>query len=131
MATVENGFPLLEAAFVALLEGPSGDRAGTSLPAALEALPGPFHRVTRGPGADDGTTDAPLIDIETFARSRREAARAAEDARQLILGSRASTVAGALLDDVSTASGPIYLDYDNPHVQRYVASYRVAVRRTT
>lgn len=120
---MSDNYPLLEAVAVGLLTS-SGHRAGITTPGDLEKLPEPYHKVTRGPGGDDGVTDAPLLDIETFARTRFEAAGAAEDVRQVIHAAR-----GRLFDDVETASGPTHLDYRNQAVSRYVHSYRVGLRR--
>lgn len=113
-------------------------------PVLLEALPGkvgtkvpdkvetklPFTRITRGPGSDDGITDTPLLDVETFAGSSEDAFSMAEDARQAMLGLPGRAVEGALVDTVRTAVGPVEADYGNPAVVRVVASYRVAFRKT-
>lgn len=124
---MEQPFPLVEVVVVSALRALEGHDAGTSTPNDLGS--GIFHRVSRGPGSDDGTTDAPLVDVETFAGRRMSAAEAAEAARQAMLALTGRSVAGVLIDRVATASGPTWLDYRNPAVQRYVASYRVELRR--
>jgi len=125
---MEQPFPIIEVVAVAALKAIDGHNAGTSTPADLEKA-GIFHRVSRGTGSDDGTTDAPLVDVETFASRRMTAAEAAELARQTMLALVGRSVAGALIDRVSTATGPTWLDYRNPAVHRYVHSYRVELRR--
>jgi hypothetical protein len=89
----------------------------------------PFHRVTAGPGADDGITERAVVDVETFAAGRASARDAAEKVREA-MRHMASTVpvAGALIDNVSTVSRPQFVEYRNPRVTRFVASYRVSQR---
>ena len=124
----EAPFPLVESVVIAHLEAALSVAAGTSTPSNLEkALP--FLRVTAGPGSDDGTTDSPLVDVEAFAATRHAAATLAEDARQAMLALSARNAGGALVDSVTTASRPSWVDYKNPAIQRYVAAYRLALRR--
>lgn len=109
----------------------NGDvRAATKTPADLEAkaVKG-FYRVTRGPGSDDGVTDSPLLDVESFATTESRAWELAEDARQVVHELRGRAVDGVLVDTVSTASGPVLVDWGNPGIHRYVASYRFAFRK--
>jgi hypothetical protein len=122
---VEPGYALVEAVVIARLKT-LGHDAGTSTPESLTAT---FHRVTRAGGDDDGTTDNALVDVETFSGRRHDAAQAAEDARQSLLALTGTTSAGALVDSVTTARAPGWVDYKNPSVQRYVATYRVQARR--
>ena len=118
-------WPNVEVAFVKILRDALGVRVATDIPDDVERLGG-FVRVTRGPGSDDGVSDAPLIDLEVFHVDRVEAWNLAEQARQVMLA--ASNKAGVLVDSVSTSSAPVFVFY-GPHVARYVASYRVALRR--
>lgn len=120
-------FPIIEALVVAHLRAATDGGAGVSTPSNLGQ--GIFHRVTRGPGSDDGITDSPLVDVETFAGSRLDAAQAAEAAREAMRAMKANAAAGHLIDSVDVASGPVWLDYENPKVHRYVASYRLTLRR--
>lgn len=99
----------------------------TNVPSNVEELGG-FVRVIRGPGRDDGVTDSPLLDVEVFHPDQGSAADLAEDARQAVHRLAGSVVDGALVDAVSTASGPVRVYY-GPHVERYVASYRLHLRR--
>lgn len=125
---MEQPFPIAEVFTVAALRQIEGHGAGTSTPNNLESA-GVFHRVSRGPGSDDGTTDAPLMDIETFASRRLAAAEAAEVARQVMLSLTGQSIGGVLIDRVTTASAPAWVDFKNPAVHRYVHSYRVELRR--
>lgn len=124
---IDTGFALVEAVVIARLKT-SGHGAGTSTPDRLE-LSLPFHRVTRAGGTDDGITDDALVDVETFAATRNEAAKIAEETRQSLLALAAEKSAGALVDSVRTARAPGWVDYKNPAVSRYVAAYRMTLRR--
>lgn len=121
-------WPDVEKLVVVYLSAALGVRVATKLPGMLEqALP--IVRVIRGPGSDDGVTDAPLLDLEAFAATQPAAATLAEDARQAIHALAGKAVNGVLVDTVSTASGPVRLDYGNPAVERYVGSYRIELRQ--
>ena len=89
----------------------------------------PRNRVAVGGGSDDGITDEALVDVESFAGTRAAAADLAEDTRQALLALGASNAGGALVDWVRTATRPVWVDYQNPAVHRFVATYRVALRR--
>lgn len=108
----------------------TGVVAATKTPDDLEAqaVKG-FHRVTRGPGADDGVTDSPLLDVESFGTTETDAWDLAEGARQALHKLRGRAVNGVLVDTVSTAVGPVLVDWGNPGIHRYVASYRFAFRQ--
>ncbi len=103
-------------------------RVVTVLPGNLEAEL-PVIRVTRGPGGDDGFTDQPLLDCETFTADRASMWALAEDARQALHALAGQAVDGFLVDTVNTATGPTYVDYGNVAVSRAVASYRVELRQ--
>jgi hypothetical protein len=107
----------------------TGTRVVTKLPANLEASL-PLVWVARGPGSDDGFTDSPLMDVAAFAASRAEMWSLAEDAREAMHALAGRAVNGALVDTVDTAVGPVWLDYENDAVNRAVASYRLALRRS-
>lgn len=110
------------------LAGVLPGRVVTVLPAAFEQSL-PVTRIARGPGSDDGITDAPLLDVESFAADRAAMWALAEQTRQALHDLAGKAVNGALVDTVTTASGPVHVDYGNPAVERAVASYRVALRR--
>jgi hypothetical protein len=102
-------------------------RVATKVPTDVDTLPG-FVRVTRGPGSDDGITDAPLLDVEAFAPSERAAWDLAERAREAMHDLAGAAVNGVLVDTVSTATAPVRVDY-SPNVERFVASYRMNLRK--
>lgn len=120
-------WPILEKVAVAALNEALEVRAGTKVPGDVETLPG-FVRVSRAPGSDDGVTDSPGLDLETFAPSQNDAADLAEDCRQIIHGLRGTVAGGSLVDAVRTATGPVRVDY-SPNVERYVATYVLDFRR--
>lgn len=103
-------------------------RVATKVPGDLVASL-PVVRVARGPGSDDGITDSPLLDVETFANTDQAAWDLAEDARQALQALAGKAVDGSLVDTVATVTGPVRLDYENPAVERYVASYRLDLRQ--
>lgn len=117
-------------AVAALSNADTGVKAATKTPddLAAKAVKG-FYRVTRGPGSDDGVTDSPLLDVESFGTTETSAWELAENARQTVLKLRGRAVNGVLVDTVSTASGPVLVDWGNPGIYRYVASYRFAFRQ--
>lgn len=121
-------WPDLEMTVGSGLRGVIPGRVVTRLPANLESVL-PVTRVTRGPGSDDGVTDAPLVDVETFAGDRVTMWQVAEQTRQALHALAGTVVNGVLIDAVSTATGPVPVDYENPAVERAVASYRVELRR--
>lgn len=88
-----------------------------------------FVRIARGPGSDDGVTDSPLLDVEAFALNPGDAWDLAEAARQAMHALTGTAVNGALVDSVTTATAPTEVDYGNPKVTRYVASYRLHLRK--
>lgn len=121
-------WPNLHKVAVAYLKVGTNHRVATRVPDNLEAVL-PLHRVIRGPGSDDGITDSPLLDVETFAANEDDAWTAAETVRELLHDLAGRAVNGALVDTVTTDVGPVALDYGNPSVFRVVASYRIALRK--
>ena len=108
---------------------PAG-RVATRVRADVDTLP-EFVRVRRGPGSDDEVTDSPLIDVETFTLSATPSTAwdLAEDARQAMHAMAGTSFSGALVDSVSTATSPTEIDYGNAKLIRYVASYRLRLRK--
>ena len=90
----------------------------------------PYIRLTMLGGSDDGFTDTVDIDVECFAATRVAAAAMAEEARTVVLAASATNdpVGTRLVDTVDTVSRPKWVDYRNGKVQRYVATYRLAMR---
>lgn len=110
------------------LAAATGTRTVTKLPSNLEAAL-PVIRVSRGPGSDDKITDSPLLDVEVFAADDDAMWTLAEDAREAMHALAGKSVSGALVDSVTTATAPVYVDYGNSAIQRAVASYRLALRK--
>jgi hypothetical protein len=110
------------------LTGTIPGRVVTRLPSRFEENL-PVTRLARGPGSDDGVTDTPLLDVETFGANELEMWELAEATRQRLHQLAGTTIGGVLIDSVETATGPVEVDYGNPAVFRAVASYRVALRR--
>lgn len=102
-----------------------GVRVVSVLPSTL--VP-PVVRVARGPGGDDRVHDMPAVDIDCFAATRSAMWILAEDVRQAMLDLRNSAAGGSLIDSVTTRSGPMFLPYGNPDVQRAVAVYGLTLR---
>jgi hypothetical protein len=121
-------WPDVEATVRGYLATTIDGRTVTILPARLEDNL-PVTRILRGPGSDDGITDGPLLDVETFAASRGDMWRLAEETRQALHALAGKAYDGVLVDTVDTATGPTYVDYGNPKVHRAVASYRLALRQ--
>lgn len=120
-------FPDVEAALTDHLTAVTGATASVETPDDLEQLPG-FIRLIRGPGADDGFTDAPSIDVEVFAPTRQDARALAESVRAAMLDLAGHRAGEVLFDTVRTAVGPYWLDYRNRLVHRVIASYVVTYR---
>ena len=120
-------WPDVERLAVAYLAGALDVRVATNVPADVDALPG-FVRVTRGPGSDDRVSDEPLLDVEAFAPSQAAAAALAEDAREAMHALSGAVGDGSLVDRVVTATAPVRVAY-SPKMTRYVASYRLSLRR--
>lgn len=102
--------------------------AGPETPADLSV----FVRVSIAGGADDGLNDVVAVDVEAFAPTRAGARNLAEDARQAMLqlaGTDVSDDGTELIDTVTTAVRPQWVDYKNTLVERFVAAYRVTTRR--
>lgn len=133
MSEILSGWADLEALAVAYLPTVVADvRVSDEVPDDLDAILAGgdrFVRVVRGPGSDDGFTDRPLLDVDTFTPARVDGPNFAEEVRQALHALRGRKVAGTVIDRVATSTGPVWVDYGTPGVHRYVASYRVELRR--
>lgn len=117
-------FPDIQAIAVALLT----PLAPTVFARPSEITP-PLIQVFRAGGGDDGLTDYPRLEVQTFGGSYTEGIKLAEGARQYILASEATQVSGCVIDWARTETGPVYVEYGDPGIDRYVASYTLALRR--
>jgi len=122
-------WPDIEKALVAHVRAETGGKqTGTLIPGNVETLPA-FIRLARGPGSDDLVTDAPSVDVETFAPKYGDAASLAEDVRQIFHALIGRRVGPVLIDRVRTILSPSWVDYRNPATNRFVASYRIEFRQ--
>lgn len=119
-----------EALFISALSGVDGvSRTVTRLPAAERLTAAlPLVRVHRVGGADDRLTDTARVDLETFAADYDTASALARTVHTAALALGNTVVDGVLVDTVETVSAPMWVDYENPNVQRFVATYEAAVR---
>lgn len=102
--------------------------AGSTVLATPEIITPPLVVLRRIGGADDVITDIPWIQVDTFGATRRQAADLAEACRQLILAAPGVGVGHASIDQTWTESAPSFVSSDRTS-QRYVATYRIALRR--
>lgn len=121
-------WPDVEKALIAHLRSETGHRVGNLVPGDVETLPA-FIRIARGPGTDDLITDAPSVDVETFAPSYGASSDLAEDVRQLFHALSGRRVGPVLVDLVRTNLSPSWVDYRNSATNRFVASYRIEFRQ--
>lgn len=121
-------WPDAEAALIPYLSRALGVRVCTDVPAALgEALP--LVRVMRVGGSDDGfRLDRAVIDTDTFAATRAEAAYLATRLRAVLLSLLPGTaVPGAVFTAASTVSAPAVRPWENPGVLRCGATYALSL----
>ena len=123
-------WPDVEEIVVAYLESVlTGVEVASSTPDRLEGKS--FVKVTVQTGTDDGITDRAMVDVQAFAPSRAGAQALAEDCRNALhdLAARAVSDDGtSLVDRVQTSLRPAWVDYKNPRVHRFVASYWLTTR---
>ena len=87
-----------------------------------------FVQIQAVTGTDDGLTDRALVDIDCFAPDRDQARDLAERVRSWMGGLPGKLAGGVLIDAVATSVRPHWVDYRNPSIQRFAASYRVTTR---
>jgi hypothetical protein len=112
-------------AYLSTLPGASGVATKTG---TLSASGMPFIRVQRIGGADDWFNDDSRVDIDVFAVDEVTAQQMAESVRTAMIGMSGHDFSGRTIDHVETTLAPIWVDYQNELVQRYVASYTVTSR---
>jgi hypothetical protein len=92
----------------------------------------PLIVVRRVGGQDTYVSDRCRLQVQTFGATHIQARTLAEACRQKILASPgAALVAGAVIDRAVTESAPVFVDYGQPAVHRYVATYRLEYRRAS
>lgn len=105
----------------------SGVSVVTELPLQLvERLP--MVRVLGAGGHDDRITSRERVDVESYAVTRGQARELAEQVRTAMHAASHTVVEGWLIDLVHTEAGPMWLDYQNENVRRYLATYLVLTR---
>lgn len=80
-------------------------------------------------GTDDRITNVARLQIQSYGRTRVEARDLAELSRQVVLASGATSVAGTSIDRARTEQAPSFVDYGQPGIHRYIATYRIEYRR--
>lgn len=120
-------FADIEALVVAYLEAQTGVRTVTELPNLLEAAL-PIIRVSAVGGVDDKITDRIRLTVETFAAARTASHDAAEVARMWMHLLAHAVVSGWVIDTVETVTRPVWVDYANDHVHRFLATYELTTR---
>lgn len=126
-------WPSAEIALVAYLKAETGAQTATRVPQGIESIQR-FIRVARGPGSDDLVTDSVLIDIESFtpevaAADYANGVNLAEEIRQAMHRLTGRKAGNVLIDKVRTSASPMWLDYQNPGTNRFVASYGIEYRQ--
>lgn len=102
---------------------------GPTALATPDVITPPLVVIRRTGGLDDTITDTPRIQVDTYGANRRHAADMAERCRQIVLASPATGYGHTSVDQAWTESAPTYVPYGDLKTQRYVASYRLALRR--
>lgn len=103
--------------------------AGPTVLATPVTITPPLIVIRRVGGFDNRITDVARLRVQTFGASHATAFALAEACRQLILASPATHVAGVNIDRAVVEAAPAYVDYGQPPLQRYIATYRLEVRR--
>lgn len=80
-------------------------------------------------GFDDRITFAARLQVQTYGATRVQARDLAELTRQTFLASPNTMAAGISIDRAVTEQAPSFVDYGQPGVHRYIATYRVEYRR--
>lgn len=94
----------------------------------------PFVQIRRTGGADDNITDTARVDVDSLTSTDptnpnyAQARKLAEDIRTAMHRLRHTTVGSLFIDDVDVITAPMWLDYDDEHVTRMIASYQVRSR---
>lgn len=90
----------------------------------------PFVQVTRVGGGDDYVTDSATVDVDVFHNSRANSSEVARTVHAAMMHLRHTSINGVLVDSVETITGPLWIDYEDEHLLRYVATYLVETRVT-
>jgi hypothetical protein len=88
----------------------------------------PFVQVTRVGGSDDYVTDSAIIDLDVFGLTRVQASDASRLVHNAMMRLRHTAVNGVLIDLVETQTGPMWVNWGDENLERYVMSYRIDSR---
>lgn len=98
---------------------------GTSLPTPMRV---PFVRLGRVAGQRLRLNDYPTLDVESFGATYADAASLAERIDAVMFG---FPLRGGdlVIDSVTASVAPVELPWDDATVRRFLATYRLSVRR--
>lgn len=94
----------------------------------------PFVQIRRVGGADNNISDTAVVDIDSITATDptnpnyAQARQLAEDIRAAMKSLRHTKVGNVFIDDVDVITAPIWIDYEDEHVNRFVASYQIISR---
>lgn len=107
------------------LDGVNG--VETKVPADVSAYL-PFIRVQRIGGIDDWDNDTATVDIDTFASDELAAYNLADTVWRALYALYGQVVSGRRIDSVNTVAAPMWVDWQDANIQRYVATYDIYTR---
>lgn len=107
------------------LDGVNG--VETKVPANL-AVSLPFIRVMRIGGADDFDDDSARVDIDTFDVEEPDAYALAQRVWHALYGLYGQVYAGRRIDTVGVVMAPIWADWADNNINRYVGTYDINSR---
>jgi len=90
----------------------------------------PLVHAYRFGGSDDGVFDAPSCSVDVYAVTHAQGFALAERCREAMLAAptRGDGLAAAV-DDVTTVSGPVEVEYPGDGVRMWASTYRLSMRR--
>lgn len=83
----------------------------------------------RSGGGDDGVTDRPVMELTTYAPTRRESMTLHRAAQARVLASGCTAPGGVLIDTADTYTGPLEQRDQNPDLRVIRSYYELALRR--
>lgn len=97
--------------------------------------PFPFYLVNRLSGGDDMVSDYPTLSIHCFHTSRQSASDAADamHAKMKALTARSAVLVRGVnvgVDYIEVVETPVWVDYNDPNIKRYVGRYQLGLRLT-
>jgi hypothetical protein len=132
-----NWMPPSVSEFVVAWLRPLGDPNGVGLERPSGAVL-PYRMVTRVAGSDDKITESSVVSVHTFADNMDDAETAAQltHRRMLALGPPLASQQPVTMSDssvvvadcVTTKQSPIWVDYDDNTIRRFVARYEIDLR---